>query len=45
MVKMYTRTLSAQRIKGIVMRKTEYVNVYLHVTLSLLKVKTESKYN
>ena len=40
-------TLYAQRIKGIIiqLRKTVYINVYLHVNPTLLKVKTENKYN
>ena len=47
MGRMYTPTLYAQRIKGIIihLRKTVYINVYLHVNLTLLKVKTENKYN
>ena len=43
--RMYNPTLYAQRIKGINLRKTVYINVYLHVNLTLLKVKTENKYN
>ena len=44
---MYNPNLYAQRIKGITvdLRKTVYINVYLHVNLALLKVKTENKYN
>ena len=40
-------TLYAQRIKGIIVkfRKTVYINVYLHVNQTLLKAKTEKKYN
>ena len=47
MGRMYNPTLYAQRIKGIIihLRKTVYINVYLHVNLTLLKVKTENKYN
>ena len=42
-----TSTLYAQRIKGIIiqLRKTVYINVYLHVNLTLLKVKTKNRYN
>ena len=38
---------NAKRIKGIIreLQKTVYINVYLHVNLTLLKVKTENKYN
>ena len=45
MGRMYTLTLYAQRIKGIITRKTVYINVHLPVNLTLLKVKTENKYN
>ena len=47
MGRMYTRTLYTQRVKGIIihLRKTMYINVYLHVNLTLLKIKTKSKYN
>ena len=47
MGRMYTPTLYAQRVKGIIihLRKTVYKNVYLHVNLTLLKVKTKNKYN
>ena len=40
---MYTLTLYAQRIEGIIInsRKTVYINMYLYVSLALLKVKTE----
>ena len=38
---------NAQRINGIIIElgKTVYINVYLHVNLTLLKVKTENIYN
>ena len=44
---MHNPTLYAQRIKGIIihLRKTVYINTYLHVNLTLLKAKTENKYN
>ena len=47
MVRMYTPTLYAQRIKGIIihLRKTVYINVYLHINLTFLEIKTENKYN
>ena len=47
MGKMYTPTLYAQRVKGIIihLKKTVYMNVYLHGDLTLLKVKTENKFN
>ena len=40
-----------QSVKGVTrgivinLRKTVYINVYLHVNLTLLKIKTENKYN
>ena len=39
MGRMFTPTLYAQRVKGIIidLRKTVYVNVYLHINLTLLK--------
>ena len=39
--------LYAQRIKGIIinLRETVYINMYLHVKLTFLNVKTENKYN
>ena len=45
MGRMYTSTLYAQRIKGIIrdLRKTVSINVYLHVNLTLLKVKNRKK--
>ena len=47
MQRLYNTTLYAQRIKGITinLRKTVYINVYLEVNLTLIKVKTENKYN
>ena len=41
MRRMYTPTLYAQRIKGIIihLRKTVHITVYLHVNLTFLKVK------
>ena len=44
---MYTPNLYAQKVKGniIRLRKRVYINVYLHVNLTLLKVKTKNKYN
>ena len=40
---MYTLTLYAQRIEGIIInsRNTVYINMYVYVSLTLLKVKTE----
>ena len=40
-------TLYTQRVKDSIihLRKTVYTNVYLHVNLTVLKVKTENKYN
>ena len=42
-----TPTLYAQMIKGIIirLRKTVYINVLFTCYLTLLKVKTENKYN
>ena len=53
-LKMLKRLYSLRRfrsykemVKGIVihLKKTVDINVYLHVPLTLLKVKTENKYN
>ena len=47
MGRMYTPTLCTQRVKVIIthLRKTVYINVYLHVNLTLLKVKTKKTTN
>ena len=47
MGRMYTPSMYTQRVKDIIthLRKAVYINVYLHVNLTLLKIKTKKKYN